>query len=248
MPKTDSQPKGNIPPLLSGGLIRAKDLRSAVSVSYRNLNHWDSLGIISSQRTAKGSGWRNFNFEDTANIQIIVELRKFGMGMQAVKRVIKSIENDFAKYTYLSLVGHKILLVINDQWQGELLAESVVVKQYFSDGKPQIPVLILPFSAYIVRILPAFPIPEGIVPKSVHRGVSEREKAILSIIKKRKWETITIRKSDGSYILKAKSSRRGSFTDKDVVDAINKKNYQNISISTVGGKKITIAEEEVIKI
>ena len=55
-----------------------------LDVSYTNLNYWDRLGVLSSNRKGKTS-WRNFNFLDYVWIRVIMELRELGVPINLIK-------------------------------------------------------------------------------------------------------------------------------------------------------------------
>ncbi len=76
-----------------------------------------------------------------------------------------------------------------------------------------------------------------------------KEQKILGIIRNKVYEEITIVKKDGiSFTIRAKSHRRGTFSDEDVVKIINDKAFQTVAVSMFNGQKITIEREETIKV
>jgi hypothetical protein len=80
-------------------------------------------------------------------------------------------------------------------------------------------------------------------------NILPQEMKMLDIIRNKNFEIITITKKNGEIsTVKAKKIYIGIFSDKDVIDAINQRDYQNVSVSVKGGKKINISREETIKL
>ncbi|PWT71224.1 MAG: hypothetical protein C5B59_18430 [Bacteroidetes bacterium] len=56
-------------------------------LSYRILNHWEKNGLFKVERGEEGTGWRKFSFVDAVWIQLIVELRKFGVSIENIRHI-----------------------------------------------------------------------------------------------------------------------------------------------------------------
>jgi hypothetical protein len=56
---------------------------SQQDVSYRVISHWDTQGLIECERDSE-KGWRKFNLMETLWLQIIQELRKFGLPITTI--------------------------------------------------------------------------------------------------------------------------------------------------------------------
>lgn len=56
-------------------------------LTYRTLNHWVSEGLIDDERNNEGQGWRKFSIYDRLWVQIILELRKYGISFEKIKSV-----------------------------------------------------------------------------------------------------------------------------------------------------------------
>jgi len=62
-------------------------------ISYRNINYWESVGVLDDMREVTGKGWRKFSDIDLAFIAIISQLRKIGMPLDKIKKVKESLSN-----------------------------------------------------------------------------------------------------------------------------------------------------------
>jgi|GEM_PF-6066217 len=73
------------------------------SVAYRVINHWDQLGLLPAGFKNDG-GWRLFNLVEMAWLRIILQMRKFGMSLEQIKKAKDGIVawNEKSKsYLYL---------------------------------------------------------------------------------------------------------------------------------------------------
>lgn len=66
------------------------------SVSHRQLNSWDSEGLLTVKRD--GREWRKFSVMDAVWVKIVKELREFGMSRELVGRVKASLEYEQERY------------------------------------------------------------------------------------------------------------------------------------------------------
>jgi len=72
----------------------------ATEPSYRIINHWENIGLLTANRPAD-KGWRNYSIMDQLWIRIIIELRNFGFSLDKIKKVKLSLNwlNDKFKYS-----------------------------------------------------------------------------------------------------------------------------------------------------
>lgn len=76
-----------------------------------------------------------------------------------------------------------------------------------------------------------------------------KEQKILDIVKDKAYDEITLKKRNNDEILiRAKRRTSGDFSDKDIVDLINQKNYQSVTVITDKGKRVALIQEESIKV
>ncbi len=60
--------------------------------------------------------------------------------------------------------------------------------------------------------------------------------------------TIWKKSDNNEYTIKVKSRKSGKLSDKDIVNLINQKDYQKITVITEKGQKIALIQEERIKV
>ena len=65
---------------------------SSENISYRTINHWQKIGLIEDSRE-DGKGWRKYSISDIIWVNVISELRCFGLSIELIRNVKKQIES-----------------------------------------------------------------------------------------------------------------------------------------------------------
>lgn len=60
---------------------------SETLTSYRMINHWCEIGLFDDDVQKSEGGWRKFSMIDVVWLSVISELRKFGLGLDAIKKL-----------------------------------------------------------------------------------------------------------------------------------------------------------------
>jgi len=76
--------------------FNAKIAAELVSLTYRQLIHWDETGLIKpSIKGASGRGSRRiYAFEDLVELRVVAMLRKAGVSLQAVRRAVRYLHQN----------------------------------------------------------------------------------------------------------------------------------------------------------
>lgn len=239
------------------------------NLTYKKVNDWDSKNVISGERDNKEAGWRKFSFIDITKLFIISDLRKLGFNIDKINKILKNIsiyslgalkEKKLHKHTFFlleyffidCLQGNKNSIIIEEDEEIFYFNEIELFQNHFYLDHASTPIIVLPFFNYVRKIAKTANIKVKYDNDSMVYdlfNILPKEMKMLNIIRNKNYETITITKKNGEIsTVKAKNIHRGSFSDKDVMDAINQRDYQNVSVSVKGGKKINITEEETIKL
>lgn len=251
-----------------------KDIQRMIpDLTYKKISDWDNKALISSSRSNEDAGWRRFSITDVLKLQIISELRQFGLGIDAVKKIIDRIEHgvvvpkaaDSSKgekieflhleffYT-LCMIGTKVILVLDNYGNVYFVPEAGFFQcpLWFHHTAP--PLIILQFFAYAWTVLSElkfkFELNEDTTINFFFNLIpTMRERSLLDLINNKDYRSITITKPDGDkFTIKAKKHERGTFSLEDVAKAITSKDYQKIEVSKVDGKIVTLVREETIKV
>ena len=57
----------------------------AGTVSYRVINHWENMGLLSGFRSS-GKGWRKYSIVDRVYIEVVIALRRLGFPLEKIRR------------------------------------------------------------------------------------------------------------------------------------------------------------------
>ena len=100
---------------------------SDTGISYRVLNHWDKKGLLP-KNLRQNRGWRKFNFIENVWIQVIVELRNFGLPLEKIAKVYKNIMNrDFEYFVNKALhSATDIYIIISPDGKAAIISTNVI--------------------------------------------------------------------------------------------------------------------------
>ena len=136
------------------------------SITYRKINDWDSKNLISGSRDNAKAGWRKFSLVDIVRFYIINDLRKIGLDIEAIRKILIGISNSMVdipkndkshyeaflqlEYFILScLNGNKIMLLIAEESGIYFFSEKDAIYTHFDTDEASSPLIILPFFSYI---------------------------------------------------------------------------------------------------
>lgn len=75
-------------------------------LTYKKINDWDKKNVISGDRSNKEAGWRKFSIIDILKLYIISDLRKLGFDIKKIRVILKNI-SDFT-FEAISLPNNKL--------------------------------------------------------------------------------------------------------------------------------------------
>lgn len=239
------------------------------NLTYKKVNDWDSKNVISGERNNKEAGWRKFSYIDITKLFIISDLRKLGFNIDKINKILKNIsiyslgalkEKKLHKHTFFlleyffidCLQGNKNSIIVEEDEEIFYFNEIELFQHHFYLDHASTPIIVLPFFDYVKRIVEKtnIKVKYDNDPRVYDLfNILPEEMKVLDIIRNKNFKTITITKKDGEILkVKAKTIDRGDFSDKDIINAIKQRDYQNVSVSVKGGKKINITREETIKL
>lgn len=141
------------------------------NITYRKINLWSEKGLISDYRKKDSAEWRRFSYLDVIYLSIISDLRKFGVSLSKIKRILMAISHTTVtlfnqtkptKVKFLELEhnlfkainGNKILLLIREDDDDSVYfgSELNAILNHFGIWQASFPVLILPFYSYTHKL------------------------------------------------------------------------------------------------
>ena len=233
---------------LSNKKYSLKDIKD--EATYRTINHWDSLGLLEDERKTK-EGWRKFNVIDLVWIQIISELRRFGLSLDKIKVAKQSIfyleykpENkSYFLDLFISCCFNKyiVYILIFENGHAEFATEEEY--EWSLTSLPLDSHILISLSKILIKLFP-----KGKFGKlhSFKENLSFEEAKILNLIRNNKYETVSIRFKDGKVNL---FEGKESISDKErIINILKENKYQDIEIKQADGKIVSIKRTEKVKI
>lgn len=259
-------------PVLNNPIFTFKDVQTIIDITYRKINDWDEKNLISGVRENKDSGWRKFSIVDLIKLHIITDLKNFGLAAENISSILAkihrpekrepisvhfstlrdSVESDLEYFYLLSRSGDKYVLVIKNNFDAYFATERNFVNHEMNLEEFSASTILLPFFGYVKNIANYLNEKEiKINEESTVKNylLSFKEQQIMEIIRDEDYTQITISRSGSNKtIVRAKMDQKGKLAIRSVLEAIDKKDYQNIQIARVDGQIVNISREETFKV
>lgn len=229
--------------------IRSK--RSTISqqdVSYRVISYWDTQGLIECERDSE-KGWRKFNLVETLWLQVIQELRKFGLTTNTIsiaKTYFFETNNNSDAVPYLDFylasamaLNRPVCLIVFPSGACELFDHT----EYKDALALQLLDIHLNLSLndllqkISVKAHPSYPL---------ERELSKELSKVVDILNSSNYETATIRKK-GNVIDRVELAHKPE-NDARIHEMLNQKEDQDIVVKKRRGKIIHVSQTAIEKI
>jgi DNA-binding transcriptional MerR regulator len=214
-------------------------------VSYRVINHWEEMGLLPNTREEKGK-WRQYSLMDVIWIHIIKELRNWGVSLEQILNVRKTLcagrnqceYGDLEYYTALAYYNKIPVNIIVYQDEAKYKAELAALHEILDTEKKYGLGNHLSFS---LNSLLASLIPDKDLKPCYERygNLSKKESEIYKIIRDKKVEELSIIKDRKGEI------DRITFCIIEEADSninlLKRKNeFQTVSVTQRGGKTVGV--------
>lgn len=190
----------------------AREVKKMAGMSYRQIHHWDSKGILKTKKN-KDSGWRKFTGYEIFKLLILSKLRKLGVGIDDLKTVNKNISTgsglEALKFsTKYILGGLRIYFHTDLKTYFEFLNELELIDEVEWGIFPEEPLILIQLNPLLEKVL-GRKIEVANVPLSIKKSeklehekmakknISDVEEKILKAIKEKDYQTLTIKIKDG---------------------------------------------------
>ncbi len=150
---------------LSERTIQVRDARTAVGISYRQINDWDARGVLGAAREGE-RGWRRFSVRDLIRMTILKQLRDFGIPLNRMKKLSEWMRDEkVAEYIVMKMVhGFRVYLytdlVHNFGVYSDLELPDFVNAASLEGAAPPYPRVLLPLNKLVNRIFHAVGLPK----------------------------------------------------------------------------------------
>lgn len=223
--------------------------RKRTEQSKRVISYWVKKGVIKADQNTEG-GWFYFDRIESIWIDIVSELRDFGLDLDKIVKVreelfLESVENfkliEFALIH--SILKEPYLMIIYKDGTTSVTTSSVYSEKIKSNNLP--PHMVFNFFYLANQIFPNNNF-ELIGNLELDSELKVSEMKVLYFIRTGDFQEIKIRMKDGDIYLLEGNRQLGN--KKKIIDIINNASYQNIEIKTEKGKIVSINSSEKFKI
>ena len=238
-------------------------------ITYRQVNAWESEGLIISSREKLDTGWRKFSIMDSVKLKTIFDLKKMGFSRERVRnvmgewdsakislwnpkgnRVLSLVPLGVEHFIMASLSGVKVFLVIKENGETFFLSKTGAKRFYMDSNNESSPIITLPFFSYAEKTADAMKKQMGLEKNSTVEELFEtmlpyQERRISRWIRSRNYTEILFREFQSKETLIKSGSRKDKkFSDKDILEAISSGEYCSIVITTRRKQKVKIVRKE----
>ncbi len=248
--------------------LRAGDIASSIGLSYRQLNDWDSKGILPSKRK-EGTAWRRFTLREAFVLMVCKEIRaSFGVPLESLSFIKNFMLQEGVDHFNVALAmmqkGLSVHL-LTDLKETYILDTDLEFIDLFDHGffRSDEPshYIFLNINPLINRMLPILgrnpiSIDEALYKKSYVSqaetlNYTEKEKELVRIIRNKEY-TRVIAHLDGGQLIRIDTEEE--ITDKfkheqeqAILKLIKEKKYQSISVHVADGNIVRASRKTPIK-
>lgn len=217
--------------------------------SYRAVNHWESLGLIDSNRIQAGQGWRKFSILDVLWLSILENLRNFGLSSDKIKVTKNCLDRKIASndppLTWLEFAfcrtnattkGGNTYLLIFDTGDAVVTCSDEINLNRFLRSLPD-SYITINLNRLFINVLK---IP-GVTEITEHwLKLSEEERNVMSCIRKSHADKISIKAKDGKILLIEKTFEGKKSDFKSIHELIDGINYGEATLKIENGKIVYV--------
>lgn len=228
---------------LSGLLNDRTSLLKNPEITTRQVNSWDSYGLIDVDR--EGKEWRKYSIMDAVWLNIIAELRIFGVSIDIIRKVKQSLEVsseiigtpmpmlEYCVYRVLMKTEHIVLLVFSDGSAFPISYEQYFLNVYSGKIKDHV---LLDLSELLQRNFETNK--ETLLNKIDGKELSEEEIKFLKFIRNGRYDKVSVtinnKKMDRIEAIERVNIKR------TISDVQNEFKFQNVEFKEVDGKIVSI--------
>jgi len=221
--------------------LNAKDCRiKDLPMTYRTINHWESLGLIDCDRK-EGTEWREFSVMDQLWLYTIDALREFGLSLDRIKNAKNIFFTPIDKYPFsimeyytscaYILLEHVFLIVFSDGFAIPLTYSEYqnALKANWIRNHVQISI-----NEIIQKIFQD----QNLVPRYKNEAlITPQEFEVLHMMRTGGFEEVKIRLNNGAiYLLEGIKNLTGMTKIEDI---IRKGNYQDLEVKQENGVMVS---------
>jgi DNA-binding transcriptional MerR regulator len=241
---------------------------SDTPLSYRQANSLEADDLLTKDRENK-NGWRKFSFRELVYVELVYQLKKFGLQHQQLRKLWDAffkepikIDPKMPRPQFNKIIGETAIGCVFGQVEITLCVDSAGeiafydptnYALFYDSSKPQIEIRL---NEIVNGLLPKvgkkpFPVTQSIQQAILDHGFSLKERELMEIVRNEDYTSISVKKKDGEiamvYAEKIKK-KSNEITNQELLKLIDEKAFQNVSIVKRDGQIVNCVIEESIKL
>lgn len=218
-------------------------------LSYRVINHWEKNGLIDVDRGEAGTGWRKYSAMDAIWINLMIELRKFGVSIENIRKIREQLtaRNELYKpsiypllefYTSLFMrYKEETYILIPDNFVIEIATQSEIELVKAMGG------ICNHISISLHDIIKTVYQKHDIKLKEDNRvELTKEESILLSEIRSGNYKAIEVQLKNGKLF---QLKKEVIHSDTQIYKLLQEKNYSDVIFKTENGK--VVHAQQIIK-
>jgi hypothetical protein len=238
------------------------------ALSYRQVHILDNDRLLDDRRK-DNQGWRKFSFKELVYIEIIIELKKFGIKHEQLKQLWLSFFGKIDKSNTPSLTPNKadsevVIACVFGGSEMSLCLDSDGNILYFDPqysikfNQSSKPLIRVSLNQIVNRLTKLIANKELSVANSLQQLVfsgkislnSDKENELLKIIRDKSYTTIKVKKLNGeiAVVYTEKCNSEGEIGLRKLEELIKAKDFQDVQLTKRDGKIVNYKIEETFKL
>jgi len=237
-------------------------------LTYRQINVLDGDGLIE-ERRREGRGWRKFSFREMVYLQVVSEMKKYGVkhdrlealnegffGRPAEESPAKSSVEGSVGDIAITCVFLGVEIFVTVDAEGRVIFwDPFNFATLGAQSPSHVRVFLNPFVNRVIEAMHKVRLPTTASLRSLlldmgAHTTSEKEEKLLAIIRDRQYESIRVKKKDGeiSTVYAERNHRESVITEEDLIKLVRGRDFQDVKIVKRDGKIVSYKAEDTYKL
>jgi len=249
--------------------LRSSDLKKSTGLTYRQINDWQSKGVLPDKRKSNKK-WRTFTSKELFAMMVCKEIRdKFGVPLESlnfIKRCMLKKEALHFNYAFDMMLNYGFAIYLLTDLKDTFIMDTDLDMQdlfklgFFRGDDPE-QYIFLKINPLINKMLEINNLPqlkinrkiyESIMEATLQRNISSQEKEVLELIRNKSFKRVTVHIKDGNmFQVDTEEELADGLKNKnneDLLDIIDSNKYQSITIKKQNNKIVRLTRTIPIKI
>lgn len=258
--------KINTKEILDEKILRSSDLIESTGMTYRQINDWQSKGVLPDERKSNKK-WRTFTSREVFVMMVCKEIRdKFGVPLESlnfIQRCMLKKEANHFNYAFDMMLNYGFAIYLLTDFKDtfimdtDLEMEDLFKLGFFRDDDPE-QYIFLKINPLINKMLEMKNLPQLKINRKIYesiyesmieavtlqRNISSQEKEVLELIRNKSFKRVTVHLKHGKmFQVDTEEELADELKDKnnrDLLNIIESNDFQSITIQKQDNKIVRL--------